>query len=200
MGAFFLLMFRRVALLSRLGSFRATSLNHILAAAPSRGFHATHAPRDLISGALDEALAEEKEEGREDEEDYFEETQGQDFATAYRANAKGSMWRYRRIIDTIRGQPLNDAFETLKTVSMHRKAQVVHKVLWAARAAAEHNYGLDPEKLYVHQIYATKGIHLTGRAIFHGWTRGNEDASSHSFECGGERDARSNATTSGRLG
>ena len=50
---------------------------------------------------------EEKEEGREDEEDYFEETQGQDFATAYRANAKGSMWRYRRIIDTIRGQPLN---------------------------------------------------------------------------------------------
>ena len=32
---------------------------------------------------------------------------------------------------------------------MHRKAQVIHKVLWAARSAAEHNYGLNPDKLYV---------------------------------------------------
>ena len=37
----------------------------------------------------------------------------------------------------------------LKTASMHRKAQVVHKVLWAARSAAEYNYSLDPEQLYI---------------------------------------------------
>lgn len=32
---------------------------------------------------------------------------------------------------------------------MHRKAQVVHRLLWAARSAAEHNYSMDPEKLYI---------------------------------------------------
>lgn len=39
--------------------------------------------------------------------------------------------------------------ESLQQASMHKKAAVVRRVLWAARSAAEHNYSLDPENLYI---------------------------------------------------
>lgn len=39
--------------------------------------------------------------------------------------------------------------DTLKQVRMHKKAGVVKRLLWAARSAAEHNYSLDPENLYI---------------------------------------------------
>ena len=32
---------------------------------------------------------------------------------------------------------------------MHKKARLVRKVLNAAKAAADHNYGLNPDKLYI---------------------------------------------------
>ena len=63
--------------------------------------------KDLISGALDEVLAEE-EEGDEKIEQAFEESKPvQDFATAKRKNAKGSLWRYDCLLKLIRGKPLN---------------------------------------------------------------------------------------------
>lgn len=66
-------------------------------------FHTTTPKYNIISGALDDIVAEEKE----DEQEFFEEKVGQDFAKGKRRNAKGSLKRYSEIIFHIRGEPLD---------------------------------------------------------------------------------------------
>lgn len=77
----------------------------------ARFFHSSSRTSDLISGALDEVLAEEVDED-DDELGPEEFHKGQDFAKGKRKNAKGSQWRYDSIIGLIRGTPLNVRFLT----------------------------------------------------------------------------------------
>ena len=76
-----------------------------------------------------------------------------------RAQAKyirQSPYKVRRVLDLIRGLPVEDARNTLEFTN-RRAAEVVAKVLNSAVANAEHNNALDVELLYVAEAYAGEG-------------------------------------------
>ena len=61
------------------------------------------------------------------------------------------------VIDLIRGKSLADAMNILHNTNKKASALVL-PILKSAAANAENNHQMDASKLYVHEIYANKGI------------------------------------------
>jgi large subunit ribosomal protein L22 len=76
-----------------------------------------------------------------------------------RAQAKyirQSPYKVRRVLDLVRGLPVEDARHVLSFTD-RRAAATVRKVLDSAVANAEHNHALDADELFVAQAYADEG-------------------------------------------
>ena len=77
-------------------------------------------------------------------------------ATAMTRNARISPYKVRQVLELIRGKSAAKAVVILK-FSDKRAAGIILKVLNSAMANAEHNYGMDLDKLYVHEAFANQG-------------------------------------------
>jgi large subunit ribosomal protein L22 len=76
-----------------------------------------------------------------------------------RAEAKyirQSPYKVRRVLDNVRGLPVEDARDVLQLTN-RRAAEPIMKVLNSAVANAEHNHALDEEELFVAEAYANEG-------------------------------------------
>ena len=62
----------------------------------------------------------------------------------------------RRVIDLVRGLPLQDALDVLR-FDVHAASEPIYKVVASAAANAEHNKNLDPARLFVSQAYVDEG-------------------------------------------
>ena len=77
-------------------------------------------------------------------------------ATAKTENARISPYKVRQVLELIRGKSAERAQIILK-FSDKKAAGIILKVLNSAMANAEHNYGMDLDKLYIHEVYANQG-------------------------------------------
>jgi large subunit ribosomal protein L22 len=76
-----------------------------------------------------------------------------------RAQAKyirQSPYKVRRVLDLVRGLPVEEARHVLSFTD-RRAAGTVRKVLDSAVANAEHNHALDADELFIAQAYADEG-------------------------------------------
>ncbi len=76
-----------------------------------------------------------------------------------RAEAKyvrQSPYKVRRVLDLVRGLPVEEARHVL-TFTDRRAAHQVKKVLDSAVANAEHNHALDADELFVAEAFANEG-------------------------------------------
>ena len=64
--------------------------------------------------------------------------------------------KVRQVLTLIKGKGAEDAMTILR-FSPQRAARIIYKVLQSAIANAEHNYGMDTDKLYVFTAYADRG-------------------------------------------
>ena len=79
-----------------------------------------------------------------------------------KATARGlgaSPKRLKRIVDLVRGKPVNEALDTLKLLSSPW-AKAVAKVVKSAAANAENNLLMDPDSLRIITIVADQGTPL----------------------------------------
>ena len=67
-----------------------------------------------------------------------------------------SPYKVRRVLDLVRGMPVEDARDVLKFTN-RRAADTIRKVLDSAVANAEHNYALDADELVVDEAFADEG-------------------------------------------
>ncbi len=67
-----------------------------------------------------------------------------------------SPYKVRRVLDLVRGLPVNEARVVLEHTN-RRAAAPVRKCLDSAVANAEHNLAVDPEELVVLEAYADEG-------------------------------------------
>ena len=67
-----------------------------------------------------------------------------------------SPYKVRRVLDLVRGMPVEDARDVL-TFTNRRAADTIRKVLDSAVANAEHNYALDADELVVDEAFADEG-------------------------------------------
>ncbi len=67
--------------------------------------------------------------------------------------------KVRRVVDTIRGKPVDEALAILRFLPQP-VARDIAKVVRSAVANAENNYDMDPDNLYISQIYANEGPRL----------------------------------------
>ena len=72
------------------------------------------------------------------------------------SHIRQSPYKVRRVLDLIRGLPVDEARTTLQFTN-RRAAETVAKVLDSAVANAEHNNALDVDQLYVAEAYAGEG-------------------------------------------
>ncbi len=77
-------------------------------------------------------------------------------AAAMTKNARISPYKVRQVLELIRGKSAAKAVVMLK-FSDKRAAGIILKVLNSAMANAEHNYGMDLDKLFVCEAYANQG-------------------------------------------
>ena len=68
-------------------------------------------------------------------------------------NIRVSPRKARRVVDAVRGRRVVDAIAIAKFLP-NRTAEDVYKLLVSVAANAENNYDLDPESLWIHEIYA----------------------------------------------
>jgi large subunit ribosomal protein L22 len=76
-----------------------------------------------------------------------------------RAQAKyirQSPYKVRRVLDLVRGLPVEDARRVLQ-FTPRRAAEPISKVLNSAVANAEHNHALDADELFVAEAFADEG-------------------------------------------
>lgn len=79
--------------------------------------------------------------------------------------------KVRRVLDTVRGKPVDEALAILRFLP-HPVAREIAKVVQSAAANAENNYDLDPDSLFISQIYANEGPRLKRfRPAAHGRVR-----------------------------
>lgn len=76
--------------------------------------------------------------------------------TAQARYIRQSPYKVRRVLDLIRGLPLEEARTTLQFTN-RRAADAIGKVLESAVANAEHNNAFDVDQLYVAEAYAGEG-------------------------------------------
>ncbi|GAB3646322.1 large ribosomal subunit protein uL22 [Glycomyces tarimensis] len=62
----------------------------------------------------------------------------------------------RRVVDLVRGLPVDEALTTLE-FAPYGAAEIVYKVIASASANAENNLGLDPESLLISEIKVDEG-------------------------------------------
>ncbi len=67
-----------------------------------------------------------------------------------------SPFKVRRVLDLVRGLPVEEA-RTVLEFTNRKAAGTVKKVLDSAIANAEHNFALDAEELFVSKAYADEG-------------------------------------------
>ncbi len=67
-----------------------------------------------------------------------------------------SPYKVRRVLDLIRGLPVEEAERVLEFTS-RAAAEPIRKVLRSAVANAEHNHALDAEELFVAEAFADEG-------------------------------------------
>ena len=67
--------------------------------------------------------------------------------------------KVRRVIALVRGKKAADALAILK-FTPNKGARYTEKVLKSAIANAEHNFGLDVDKLYVKEVMADQGTYM----------------------------------------
>ena len=77
-------------------------------------------------------------------------------AKAMVRQARISPTKVRQVLTLVRGKGADEALTILK-FSPQRAAKIVYKVLQSAVANAEHNYGMDMDKLYVYTAFADQG-------------------------------------------
>ncbi|MCR5347146.1 MAG: 50S ribosomal protein L22 [Fretibacterium sp.] len=77
-------------------------------------------------------------------------------AKAMVRQARISPTKVRQVLALIRGKGVEEALTILK-FSPQRAARIVFKVLQSAVANAEHNFGMDMDKLYVYTAFADQG-------------------------------------------
>jgi len=75
---------------------------------------------------------------------------------AHARHIRQSPYKVRRVLDLIRGLPVEQARTTLQFTN-RRASGAVAKVLNSAIANAEHNNALDVDMLYVAEAYAGEG-------------------------------------------
>lgn len=64
--------------------------------------------------------------------------------------------KLKPVTDLVRGKDLNEALTILKFTS-GKGAELVEKVVQSATANAENNHDMNPDELYVAEIYANQG-------------------------------------------
>lgn len=64
--------------------------------------------------------------------------------------------KLKPVTDLVRGKDLNEALTILKFIS-GKGAELVEKVVQSAAANAENNHDMNPDELYVAEIYANQG-------------------------------------------
>ncbi|MBX6422035.1 50S ribosomal protein L22 [Thermosulfurimonas sp. F29] len=67
-----------------------------------------------------------------------------------------SPYKARPVIDLIRGKSVQEALQILE-FTPKKAARLIKKVLESAIANAEHNYNMDPDRLYVKRAYVDEG-------------------------------------------
>ena len=67
-----------------------------------------------------------------------------------------SPYKVRRVLDLVRGIPVDDARAVLDFTN-RRASGTIRKVLDAAVANAEHNFALDADELFVAEAFADEG-------------------------------------------
>ncbi len=67
-----------------------------------------------------------------------------------------SPYKVRRVLDLVRGLPVEEAEHVLR-LTQRGAAAPISKVLKSAIANAEHNHALDAEELFVAEAYADEG-------------------------------------------
>ncbi len=70
-----------------------------------------------------------------------------------------SPYKARPVIDLIRGKDVQEALQILE-FTPKKAARIIKKVLESAIANAEHNYNMDPDRLYVKRAYVDEGPRL----------------------------------------
>lgn len=100
--------------------------------------------------------------------------------------AKATAWqvristdKVRQVLELIRGKKASDALMILK-FTPNRGARYVEKTLMSALANAEHNYGLDIDKLVVSTAKADQGAYMKRfRPVSHGRAHAFRHHTSH---------------------
>ena len=77
-------------------------------------------------------------------------------ARAIATYARMSPSKLTTVTDLVRGKDLNEALTILK-FTPGKGAEIVEKVVASAAANAENNFDLNPDNLYVAEIYANQG-------------------------------------------
>ncbi len=67
-----------------------------------------------------------------------------------------SPYKIRRVMDQVRGKKVEEALQRL-AFSPKKGARILDKVIRSAVANAEHNLGLDVDRLYIKSVYADEG-------------------------------------------
>jgi large subunit ribosomal protein L22 len=77
-------------------------------------------------------------------------------AHAQAKHVRQSPYKVRRVLDLVRGLPVDEARSVLEFTN-RRSADTIKKVLDSAVANAEHNFALDADELFVAEAYADEG-------------------------------------------
>jgi len=77
-------------------------------------------------------------------------------ARAQAKHIRESPYKVRRVLDLVRGLPVDEARVVLEFTN-RKAAGTIIKVLDSAVANAEHNFALDAEELFVAEAYADEG-------------------------------------------
>jgi large subunit ribosomal protein L22 len=77
-------------------------------------------------------------------------------AHAQAKHVRQSPYKVRRVLDLVRGLPVDEARSVLEFTN-RRSADTIKKVLNSAVANAEHNFALDADELFIAEAYADEG-------------------------------------------
>ena len=77
-------------------------------------------------------------------------------ARAQAKHIRQSPYKVRRVLDLVRGLPVDEARVVLEFTN-RKAAGTIIKVLDSAVANAEHNFALDADELFVSEAYADEG-------------------------------------------
>ena len=77
-------------------------------------------------------------------------------ARAQAKHVRQSPYKVRRVLDLVRGLPVDEALVVLEFTN-RKSAPTIKKVLDSAVANAEHNLALDADELFVAEAYADEG-------------------------------------------